>query len=137
MLTYECSEHPTTYGAVSTARLESCAEPLQRILHALAADGWDISVLCGHRMKHAQDRAYFEYKSACVWPDSDHNEIPSQAMDIGPWIPGFGVPYDVEAPWIVLAGAVLTKADELGIALEWGGFYSGLKDLGHFSLKTK
>lgn len=56
-------EYSTIYGAASTRRLDSCHLDIQRIFKALAIDGWDIAILCGHRTAELQLEAYTSGKS--------------------------------------------------------------------------
>jgi len=134
---YRKGPDPTNYGLSSTKNLASCHLNLQLILRHLAADGWDISVICGHRNKEKQTEVFESGHSNAEWPDSDHNGNPSNAVDIAPYIPGIGIPWSNHVNlWVILAGAFLAKAQELNIEVEWGGLYKNLKDLGHFSLIT-
>ena len=125
---------PTTYGQKSTACLDSCCYDLKRLFYALAEDGWNISVFCGHRGEVAQTKAYNDGASGAEWGESEHNEFPSKAIDAGPYIPGVGIPWEDENCWIVYAGAVFKKAQEMGIKLKWGGLFQGLKDLNHIEV---
>lgn len=132
---YKKGSNPTTYSGRSSENLHSCHSDLRRILIFLAQDGWNITVVCGHRDEEAQNKAYDSGNSKANWPDSDHNVSPSNAVDIAPYIPGVGIPWENhDNLWIILAGAFMGKAQELNIEVEWGGLYKGLKDLGHFSL---
>ena len=130
---------PTWYSDSSSQAIGSCVEPLQRIFLALAQDGWDISAFWGHRGEDDQNDAFTSGRSKACWPKSKHNKVLSEAIDAGPWIPGVGVPGYGDVPnddaiWIIFAGAVMAKAQELGIKLRWGGLFKNLKDLGHFEL---
>jgi len=131
---------PTTYGANSRKHLKTCHPDLQRIFRELANDGWDISATCGGRGKTEQTQAYVDGVSNAPWPKSKHNithkRPVSEAIDVAPYIPGFSYLEiaDTDTPWIILAGAVMQKANELNIKIRWGGLFTGLKDLGHFEL---
>ena len=136
---YKQGNLPTWYGKSSSQRLGTCTEQFQTLFNALAADGWDISIFCGHRGEEDQNKAYFDHKSNAKWPDSYHNAIPSKGIDAGPYIQGEGTPGYGDCPnddaiWIIFAGAVMSKAQEMGIKLRWGGLFTGLKDLAHFEL---
>ena len=126
---------PTLYGARSRHCMASAHIDLARILESLALDGWNISVLCGNRSKEAQTIAYDAGYSKLKWPNSDHNVFPSHAVDIAPYIPGVGIPWESHTNlWVILAGAFMSKAQHFNIEVEWGGLYQGLQDLGHFAL---
>jgi len=122
------------YGDASRARLSTCHSDLQRLFKALAEDGWDIAIVCGHRTEEAQSEAYANQKSRLSWPHSRHNKSPSIAIDAAPWING-AIPWDADdSVWIQFAGIVMSKAAELNIDIIWGGLFRGLKDLNHFEL---
>jgi len=131
-------DHPATYSTNSIKRLASCAAPIQQVFNDLAIEGWDISIFCGVRSEVDQTKAYEAGLSGTPWPKSDHNAVPpdlSNAIDAGPFVPGIGIPWNITSLWVYFAGVVLLKAEELGYTFEWGGFYSNVKDLNHFSLK--
>ncbi|MEE9223065.1 MAG: hypothetical protein V3V40_06370 [Nitrosomonadaceae bacterium] len=134
---YKKGSNITTYGQSSRKNINSCHDNLQIILFELARDGWNITVVDGYRDEERQTEVYNSGSSGAEWPDSDHNVSPSNAVDIAPYIPGVGIPWEnCDNLWIILAGAFMSKAQELNIEVEWGGLYKGLKDLGHFSLIT-
>jgi len=138
MTTYRKQPLIQLFSESSRTKLFTCRKPLVKIVLHLACVGWNITVSSGKRNEEAQNYAFYRGWSKCHWPTSDHNTEPlSSAVDIAPYIEGIGIPWHEETPWIVLAGAFLTTAEELGYCVEWGGFYPGLKDLGHFSLKEQ
>lgn len=101
---------------------------------ALAEDGWDITIICGHRGEEEQNKEYAEGDSDLQWPDSKHNAYLSNAVDTAPYIPGVGIPWKDSHPWHMLAGAVFAKAHELHIEIEWGGHWTSPNDLPHWQL---
>jgi len=141
MIYYEKQTTPAYYGRTSIERLNTCAHDIRRICHALAQDGWDITIVCGERDEQAQTDAYNCGKSKAKWGESKHNVVDgvrdfSDAVDIAPYIKGFGIPWDNEPAFIILAGAFMATSQKLGIKVRWGGLFTGLKDLGHFELMT-
>ncbi len=131
---YQQGRKSTVYGRTSTARIMTLHESLSMILLGLAEDGWEISVIDGERGEERQNKAFREGKSNVRYPMSMHNNSPSLAVDIAPYILRQGIPWQVENSWVILAGAFIAKAQELNIAVRWGGLFDGLKDLGHFEL---
>jgi peptidoglycan L-alanyl-D-glutamate endopeptidase CwlK len=109
-----------SFGTHSKHNLSSCDIRLQRLFNAVVEEV-DCSVICGHRSKAEQRRAYQEGKSKLDWPDSSHNEFPSIATDV--------VPYPVDwkdiRAFYYLAGVVKTKAKEMGLRVRWGGDWDG------------
>jgi len=126
-------DSPTRYSRTSKSRLNSCHDDIKRLFIELAKDGYDISIVCGTRNKKAQNIAFNFGFSGCKWPDSNHNSYPSLAVDAAPHIAGVGIPWKDENLWVIFAGVVLAKAQELNIDIEWGGFYK-INDLNHFQL---
>lgn len=117
-------------SARSVTLLATCHPDLRRVVEALWSEGVALHVICGHRGKAEQDRAFAEKKSKVRWPDSRHNSVPSEAVDLTP------IPLDwndVEA-FDELAKLVIAKADQLGIPIKWGGHFRTLVDRPHFEL---
>ncbi len=80
-------------GNLSRLRLSTCRPELVTFVEALA-DGIDagecpgvedITVLCGHRGEEAQNKAFADGASKKRWPDSEHNTMPSNAVDVAPY----------------------------------------------------
>ena len=90
----------------------------------------DIGVTCGHRDKIDQAKAVREGNSKVTFPDSEHNDYPSNAMDLIP------PPYNYESrePFFEMAGIVKAAAHRLGIEIRWGGNFKTFFDGPHFEL---
>jgi len=90
----------------------------------------DFAIIQGHREEADQEKAFKEGKSKARWPHSEHNKIPSRAMDL------FPAPYDwkdIES-FRVLADLILGIAERRGVKLRWGGTFKTLRDFPHFEL---
>lgn len=72
------------FSGVSRKRLLTCHKDLQ-VLFAYVIQGFDCTIVCGHREKADQDRAFAEKKSKLKYPNSKHNKIPSLAVDAAPY----------------------------------------------------
>jgi peptidoglycan L-alanyl-D-glutamate endopeptidase CwlK len=131
---YYRGDKPTRFSDTSIERLSSCHLDLHTLFTSLAHDGWDITIVCGHRDCAAQTIAFESGNSEVNWPDSKHNSTPSMAVDAAPYIPGVGIPWDDPEPWYMLAGAVQAKAKQLDITVRWGGLFKTLVDLPHWEL---
>lgn len=128
-----------SFSRASLDRLSTCDLRLQRVFEEVIKHR-DCSILEGHRLKEAQDRAFTTGKSKTPWPNSKHNASPSKAVDAMPWYP--------EAPHIrwdmndrktshelrEFAGFVLGVAAGMGIKLRWGGHFRSFFDGPHFEL---
>ena len=127
------------FGKVSMERLNTCDPRLQHIF-LVVVEKFDCAVICGHRNKEDQDKAYKEGKSKLKWPNGNHNKLPSRAIDVAPYING-AISWNFKQCY-VFAGYVLRVADELGIKIRWGGDFNmngdlndqSFKDLVHFEL---
>jgi len=98
------------FSETSKQRLDTCHRDL-RILFAHVIQDFDCTIVCGHRDKPEQDKAYAEGKSKLKYPQSKHNRIPSEAVDVAPYIKG-------KIDWsrdqlLFFAGYVKGKADQL------------------------
>lgn len=136
---YKPYNHPSTFSTSSWRNLDSCNTRLKLLFTELAHDGWDMTIVCGHRTEEEQADEVAKGTSELQWPDSRHNVQPSLAVDVAPYIAGLGIPWNDDydpAPWHMLAGAIQCKAKELGIEIEWGGYWESLVDLPHWQLVT-
>ena len=126
------------FGKTSKKRLLTCDKRLQKIFNEVIRYV-DCSILCGHRGKDDQNKAYKEGKSNAKYPEGRHNRYPSLAVDVSPY------PLDWEdyERQTLFAGFVLGVANQMGIDLIWGNDWDGdfqtkdtnLEDYPHFELK--
>jgi len=136
-MNYKPYDFKSTFSASSRRNLDTCHLKLQTLFSFVASDGWDMTIICGHREEAAQNQAFASGASLAEWPDSNHNESPSLAIDVAPYIPGIGIPWNENfdpLPWHMLSGVVQTKARSLGIKIRWGGYFKSIKDLPHWEL---
>ena len=124
------------FSQTSLSTLSTC-NPLLKKIAKEAITTVDFSILCGHRTKDWQDKAFREGKSTKKWPSSKHNSWPSKAFDIAPW----PIDWEDEKRFFQLAIVILFIALEKNIPVRWGGAWDGvpnkkgqLNDLGHFEL---
>ena len=109
---------------VSRQRLATCDPRLQDVLNEVIKYV-DFTVLEGHRGRDAQNQAVAEGRSRAMWPNGNHNSLPSHAVDIAPWLP------DVKVDWkdIVAFGRLMGFVQLIGIqkgvklrfGLDWDG----------------
>jgi peptidoglycan L-alanyl-D-glutamate endopeptidase CwlK len=71
------------YGKRSLTNIAQCHPDLQKIAAELIKE-MDVTVICGHRGKDAQNKALRDGTSKLPWPKSKHNSLPSRAMDVCP-----------------------------------------------------
>lgn len=108
-----------TFSKRSREQLNTCHPKLIKVLEA-AIKKIDFSVVEGHRGEADQNRAVAEGNSRTRWPNSKHNKMPSEAVDIWPYPfkPEYWHQMEV---WENLAKVILECAEELGIKIRWGG----------------
>jgi len=123
------------FSSKSLDRLAECEIPLQ-ILMVEAIKKADFTILCGHRNKEEQMKAFLAGASQVKYPNSKHNKYPSQAVDIAPW------PLDwkdtkrfVELSKIIKeTWDTLTEEQKNGWTLEWGGDWKTFVDYPHYQI---
>lgn len=109
---------------------------------------YDFAVICGHRSKPDQDKAFAEGKSKLKFPNSKHNLDPSMAVDIAPvkytenrtvWIDW----EDIQS-FLDLYEIVKRIAKDMGIGIRYGGDWDGnpltrnkFDDFVHYELLEK
>ena len=131
------------YSQRSLTRLNSCHPDLIVLMMEALADPecpCDITILEGYRDETRQNLMLAEGRSQLPWPKSRHNQFPSWAVDIAPYIDG-AVSWDWEHYWD-LAAHIKTvwqrlKMDEKVTnlyELEWGGDWRTLQDGPHWQL---
>lgn len=118
----------------SLDRLRECHPDLIKLILRLD-EVYPVHVVCGHRGKEDQDKAFAEKKSKLKFPDSKHNKTPSLAVDIVPdpdrdpktisWI-------DLKA-FEIMCLAVESIADEMNIKIRLGRDFK-FKDFPHVEL---
>ena len=72
------------FSQKSRDNLSSCHLDLQ-ILFNEVIKWFDCTVICGHRSKEDQDEAYRKGFSQVQYPNSRHNSVPSNAVDVVPY----------------------------------------------------
>lgn len=72
------------FSETSKRRLKEC-HPDLRVLFGHVIQNFDCTIVCGHRDKEDQDKAFAEGKSKLKYPQSKHNRIPSEAVDAAPY----------------------------------------------------
>jgi len=126
------------FSNTSLERLSTIHPDLQHLLMNLILEV-DFTIICGHRGKEEQERAFVDGRTKKHWPNSKHNAFPSKAVDLAPY------PLDWEEArrFYYFAGQIMTKAKQLGLKIRWGGDWDGdldfkdnddFNDLPHFEL---
>jgi peptidoglycan L-alanyl-D-glutamate endopeptidase CwlK len=98
------------FSTTSKTRLLEC-HPDLRVLFGHVIQNFDCTIVCGHRGKEDQDRAFNEGKSKLKYPRSKHNKIPSEAVDAAPY-EKTGIDWS-KSQMLFFAGYVKGVADQL------------------------
>lgn len=128
------------FGKNSLKQLRTC-HPLLILLMNNVIKVQDCSIIKGHRNKADQNKAFRQGNSKLQWPDGNHNEFPSLALDAQPY------PYEpdnLDLMWH-FGGIVMATAKHLGIPIRWGRDWNSnqiyddqvFNDFYHFELILK
>ncbi len=104
------------FGTQSKRNLLECEKNLQRVAYA-AIEGYGFTVICGHRNKEDQNKAYDQKFSTKKFPNGEHNSKPSKAMDIIPDAGGWNAGRE---QFILMIGIIKGVALSLGIPVRCG-----------------
>lgn len=126
------------FGVESKRHFDTLHPDLQKVL-AEAIKYIDFSITCGFRNQLDQDRAFAEGKSKLKWPNGEHNQMPSRAVDVAPYPINWN---DAEAFTLlsgIIYGIACTMGVQLRIGADWDGDFNTLehsfKDRPHLELK--
>lgn len=89
-------------GETSRKRLDTCDPILIHVL-TVASCITNFTVVCGHRGMEEQTEAFMKKLSKTPWPQSKHNAMPSQAVDIAPYDPQFKILWGTEQQYATIA----------------------------------
>lgn len=120
------------FSKSSRKALATAHPELQRLFNEVIKT-FDCKVVCGHRGRADQDKAFADGFSKVKWPKSKHNKVPSLAVDVIPWPSG----YKDEQEFHKLAGFVQGIAAQMKISVQWGGDWKKFRDLPHWQIVEK
>ena len=119
------------YSERSEGKLQTCHPDLIRLYRRVLIVR-DHSIICGHRNEADQRLAFVNGYSKKEFPDSNHNILPSVAIDATPYpFHGWGCTVQFDE----FAEIVKETADEMEIEVEWGYDLWGW-DMPHWQLKN-
>lgn len=119
------------FGSRSLRQLRTADYRLQWLFHKVI-QRYDCSVLEGYRSDSKQRAMYMRQVSKLdgVTAKSNHQSVPSRAVDVTPWPIDW---QDIEA-FEALAVIVKEEAVKAGIDVGWGGDWNSFKDYPHWEL---
>ena len=126
------------YSPKSKEKLLTCHIDLQKLFNEVIKHV-DCTVLEGNRGKDRQDEVCRQGWSTLMFPNSKHNSLPSQAVDVAP----YPIDWEDKEKFYYFGGIVKGIATQMGINIRWGGDWDSdndlhdqtLFDLPHFELK--
>ena len=118
-----------SFSKRSIDNLDSCHPDLRKVAHE-AIKHFDFTVICGHRGKAEQNKAFAEGKSKLKWPDSKHNKTPSMAMDCVP----HPLNWQDKASFDKMGAVMKEAAKTVGVKIKWGGDFRDWYDGPHVEL---
>ena len=132
---------PYKFGKRSTRELATLHEDLQLVL-VEAIQIIDFSIMCGHRDERLQNLHFDQGRTKLKWPQSNHNAMPSQAVDIAPYPINFRDNPKVLARFYMLMGMIyaisVRKKVKLRFGLDWSSDFiftdQNFDDLVHIEL---
>ena len=117
------------YSRRSLERLWTCVPELIMLFDRVILT-IDCTILCGHRTEEEQNALFYADPpvTRCKWPDSEHNAVVSNAVDVAPYYarkPHVRWSKQSLRRWYFFGGIVLQAAIDLGLSVRWGGDWDG------------
>jgi peptidoglycan LD-endopeptidase CwlK len=100
------------YSEKSLEKIRQLHKDLQVVLME-AIKHVDINIVCGHRDKVEQDKAYAEGNSKLKFPRSKHNKLPVEAVDIIPYPTGYPKDYKGWSQFAYMIGIIKGLSEEM------------------------
>ena len=125
------------YSRRSINKLRTCDKLLQDLFNEVIKY-YDCKIICGHRNERSQNQAYDEGMSSKKWPESKHNKLPSEAIDVAP----HPIDWEDHRRFYMFVGIVRGIAKKMGIKIRCGADWDGdmevkdqnFHDLPHFEI---
>ena len=126
------------FGKKSRENLLTCDKKLQDLFNEVVKH-FDCTVTEGYRNEKDQNHAFKMGNSKVLFPNGNHNSLPSFACDVAP----YPVDWDDNNRFYYFSGFVKGIATSMGIDIRWGGDWDSdtdlndqsFNDLVHFELK--
>lgn len=126
------------FGKRSATNLYQCHRVLQKLAEkSLETSPRDFSIICGHRSKEEQDKAFAEGKSKLRFPKSAHNSSPAMAFDFAPYpLDWTDITSFIEVgEHILQTFEGMEESEEFEI--QWGGNWKSFKDYPHIQISRR
>ena len=120
------------FGSRSRKNLATCDEDLQDLFNEVIKYV-DCSVICGHRNKEDQDKAFKEKRTKVKFPNGRHNSNPSRAVDVVP----YPIDWDNLQRFKELSEVIKTACETVGVDNLYWGFDLWQWDMPHWELRNE
>ena len=125
------------FSKKSQELLGTCDPRLQKIFNKVIVH-FDCRVMCGYRDEQEQNEKHRTGASKKKYPNSKHNTLPSNAVDVAP----YPIDWNDRERFTLFAGFVKGIAISMGYVVRWGGDWDGdtqvknndFDDLPHFEI---
>lgn len=129
-----------SFSEQSQEKLAGCNYDLQVLFNEVIKK-FDCTIIVGHRGKNEQNEYYRTGRSKLQYPNSKHNKIPSEAVDVAP----YPINWNDTKRFYYFAGYVKGIAEKMGINIRFGGDWDSdtevtdqtFNDLVHFELRRQ
>lgn len=129
------------FGKTSKRRLSECDDDLQRLMLEAITDKkcpFDFLIVCGYRGEKEQNWSFDNGFSQLRFPDGNHNQKPSKAVDVARYYPSNPhIRWDNEEDFEALTRHIKKIAKRLKIDIVCGIDWETFKDGPHIELKVK
>lgn len=132
------------FSEASKNRLSQCDPRIREIMNEVIKY-YDCTILTGHRTEVEQTEKYNLGQSKVKWPNSKHNTLFSEAVDVAPYpIPlKWGEEWKDRVKFYELKAIIFYEAAKRGIHIRFGGDWdmdedykdNTFDDLVHFELR--
>ena len=106
------------YSKSSAYQLNTCQDGLQKVFNEVIKT-LDCTITEGMRPEWRQSLLFKQGLSKVKFPNSKHNSLPSEAVDVVPYVNGRASYHYWHC--IYFAGYVMATAKQLEVKLRWGG----------------
>jgi len=118
------------FSEKSRLKLSTCDPELRKLFNEVIKHV-DCTIIEGHRNKDRQNKLFQEGHTQVKYPNSNHNSMPSRAVDVVP----YPIDWDNINRFHHFAGIVKGIASQMGLKIKWGGEFKGFFDGPHYEVR--
>lgn len=118
------------FSEKSKLKLTTCHPELRKLFNEVIKHV-DCTVIEGRRNEDRQNKLFEEGRTKVKYPNSNHNFIPSRAVDVVP----YPIDWDNINRFHHFSGVVMGIASQMGLKVKWGGEFKNFFDGPHYELR--